>query len=453
MISGNTEFLFLPPHSLGFLESYYGYFGNDAEKARSHKFFYHPRCLPLAVPDTGFSHSLRQLAADVGSSLTAIFRRHFAEKKARTEAEQLALAVSPRNRFDTPTFVRLDVVHSNEGLKVVEVNSGNCGGACIYGITEDFLIKQAGASIDHNTSLTWKLDSLYCDNDSLSKVKSLYIGKSGYLFSIARLKRIKARRPDIYCEAIQLSDYIPNDRDRSGCGFYLEFLLGGILKNHRSAVLREFFCNGPHLRSVSPIADRFLSDKVYVANASDELPDVLARKWNRWVAPTAELSASTVARGQLDLRLSQFGSQSVVMKPANGFCGRDVVVLPSVSAIPRSPAFYGNRTYVAQPFYETVTAQVPAVPDAKLHVVYGVFLVRYRGAFQYAGATVRYSSDRIVNLERLGELGILVEPEWGVDMGMLRSHAEDAHISFRTGVIKQATLSGLFAGRVDACSQ
>jgi hypothetical protein len=424
--SANIDFIFLEKSIRNFEKTYFQTFGDSADLARTHSGFYQPRCAVFAEPNTEFVSNIRALASDIIGPLTTIYRKSFSGTNLAGNAGAIARAIPPKYRHDVLTHVRLDVVATLDGLRIIEVNTGNCGGSCMYGIMEGFLTEQYGAQITDFNSLTYRLDSLHTNTDA-SHLECLYIGESARLFAIARAKRILKRRPDMSHNITRLGNFKP-DGARQGT-YYLDFLLEGNTRSSRTSEILSFFSGKNNLYSVSPISDHFMSDKVYIANAAKSLPTDEAARWNKWVAPTRVIDGQ---EAPLTTHTTDEIHGRVIVKPADGYSGNGIYTFDSIADIPDYTSLGEGGKWVVQPFYETLTASTPIGANIpKLNTVFGVFLVREGNQLRYAGTNVRYSTDAIVNLGTCSELGIVLEPEWGVDTSKMKRESRALSIVLR----------------------
>ncbi|WP_034045519.1 hypothetical protein [Wocania ichthyoenteri] len=418
-----VEFVFLHKNSLAYLDDYYAAFGSLDYLAKSHPGFYKPNCAPFAVPDTAFVKEIRTLATDMSAGISQMYHDFFTSNdiKPTNRLQQIAKSVSSKYRHPVPSIVRLDVIPTTEGLRVVEVNCGNVGGACTFGVMEQFLVDHFNAKITPKHSLTCALDALLIQPPP-RRVISVYDGISAKLFAHSRETRIKKRYGTIDVKSIGLHLFATQKLNYPKTSFYLDLSVGNLLNKKNGKALRSFFSKEAGLFSTSPIYDRFFSSKALITRLSKRLPKALNVRWNKWMINTQILNYKhSKSIQEKDIHYNY----PIILKPSIGSCGENIKILTSFNQTQKHLSSSIIKHWVVQPFKSTVSACIPNTTGTiALNPVYGVFLIREGDKLVYKGTSIRYSQDKIVNLGRQGELGLLIEPEWEVDIQKLKAIAQ-----------------------------
>jgi hypothetical protein len=314
-------------------------------------------------------------------------------------------------------MIRLDVVETAHGCKVVEVNSGNCGGMESYFRIFSYASSQLGWKGDIPKLVTtignaidaWGERSVtltYLDDQS----RFLCHARKGILSTLGvqniRVVHLRDLLNELKCCAEPVAVY----RD-----FLFEELEDWPELRDDAMVV---FGGGGFVRSFPSFADEFLSDKALLADVDSccrngsaglfGLSAAAGQNWVNWYAPSY-----AVRKGRMSPHSTPFDFEGpVVYKPSDGFGGKDVLILDRES-LPLNRSFFGDREWVVQRFFEPLRYMRESDSGSDpVNLVHGVFLMPVNGELQYVGTFSRMSPDLVVNIKNDGDVVLFAEPEW-----------------------------------------
>jgi hypothetical protein len=395
---------------------YFSVYGSDEHSARTSKDVYFPKACIRFEPDPQLSEELRQLAADVGDCIELLHQNY---RDDSTEQGSIAHRVPRDRRPDLPSLVRLDVVEGPEGCRVVEVNSGNCGGVETYSRMHLFLQKQRRLPGSGLPLLLVRFAEAL-DLCRRSAVEFVFIDDQSRYLSRARATLFAKAVPGLKCTLTPLREFLsraPTDFDNTL--IYRDFLYEELAELGTLGVAAEtFFLSLPQEAYFPSLADEYLSDKGWIAAIDEQvrrgahpiIRDSLAQKWMARMQPSVPLTANALPDA-----LPFERPIGIVVKPSDGFGGHGVTLLER-GRLPSSPSFYGGHaSWVAQPLAETPRYPVERSGRGleNLRLVHGVFLLREGRKLSYAGTFSRLSPSRVVNIKNDGDVVYFVESKVG----------------------------------------
>jgi hypothetical protein len=402
---------------------YYSFYGVQKGAAEHSKAVYRPKACLAFKPTRSLVAEIRELAATMSICLQKIFESyHRGVTLGFTSSVSNRLALSKRSKC--PSLIRLDVIETRDGPKIVEVNAGNCGGAETYFRMQQFLRKDF---FPNSREMPFLLEC-FLDRIMIAKpgrVVFTYLEDQSQYLSLARKQIYRQFAPDTRVDVLPLHALLDELNTGARIDFiYRDFVYeelasaGAIGQEAENLFISDVECP-PYFPSFS---DEILSDKAFIGEvdcrirqgSGDEvgLTETDCRHWQRWLAPCTTSARILHHGGEPDFHMPD----GVVIKPADGYGGDRVFIFP-VCSLPMNRSFYGQTSWVVQRFFESPTYSVEransAIPD-HVHLVHGVFLMPHDGILRYAGTFTRLSPDLVVNIKNDGDVVLFCEPEWFV---------------------------------------
>jgi hypothetical protein len=378
-------------------DSYYSFYGNQREAAQHSKAVYCPKACLGFKATKALATEIRQLAATMASCLQKIFDSY-------NSGNMLGFDVSVSNkviaakRSKLPSLLRLDVIETRDGLKVVEVNAGNCGGAESYFRMHQFLREEYFPTARETPALlSYFLDRIA---PGVGRAVFTYLEDQSRYLSLARKQIYQRLKPDLQIDVLLLQELLSELRSGATVDFiYRDFVYeelasaGDIGREAEKLFISDIQCP-PYFPSFS---DEILSDKAYISEVDHlvrrglgwqiGLTQTDCRDWQRWLAPCATSNRILQHDGGPDFETPE----GVVIKPTDGYGGDRVFIFP-VCSLPMNRSFYGQTSWLVQRFFDSpryaVTRGDSALPD-RVPLVHGVFLMPHEGAPQSFQAFVR----------------------------------------------------------------
>lgn len=391
---------------------YYSYYGETEPEARASRAVYSPKACVRFEPDASLASEIRALAADMSDCIHALHRQYLAG--AQPNAAAVAYKVPLEHRPPSPTLIRLDVVEGPEGCRVVEINSGNCGGVETYARMHAFLRKRGIVPSDQPTLLLQSfIDAL--ELRRRSHVEFLYVDDQSRFLSAIRANLFRASISGLTCSVTSVAEFMRRGKQCAPDALiYRDFLHEELASLGEVGIEAEqFFLGLPSDAYFPSFADEYLSDKHWIAEIDQAvrqgshsvIKGSLADKWLKRMTPSIGICG---ARPERNLDFAR--PCGIVVKPADGFGGHEVTVLER-GTLPIAASFYrGHDLWVAQPFLEAPLYSVERAGRGRQQVrlVHGVFLMGQRHA-SYAGTFSRLSPHRVVNIKNDGEVVFFVD--------------------------------------------
>jgi hypothetical protein len=400
---------------------YYSFYGNQMQAAQVSKSVYCPKACLGFKATKALATEIRELAATMANCLQKIFDSYNSGNMLGFDHSiSNRLLASKRSKF--PSLIRLDVIETRDGLKIVEVNAGNCGGAETYFRMQQFLREEYFPNARERPFL------LDCFLDEIGqrpgRAVFTYLEDQSQYLSLARKQIYQQLAPNLLIDVLPLSKLLSDLRSGAVVDFiYRDFVYeelasaGDIGREAEKLFISDIHCP-PYFPSFS---DEILSDKAYIAEVDHRvrrglgsqvgLTESDCRNWQRWLAPCTTSNRILLHDGELDFDMPD----GVVIKPADGYGGDRVFIFP-VCALPMNRSFYGQTQWVVQRFFDSPTYSVTrgdsTFGEDKVHLVHGVFVMPHDGTLQYAGTFTRLSPDLVVNIKNDGDVVLFCEPEW-----------------------------------------
>jgi hypothetical protein len=377
---------------------------------------YRPRWCVTFQPASRLAAELRQLATDLAPCLATLFRAYSAGFHL-TAADSVSARIPASRRPQLPTLVRLDVIETADGCKVIEVNAGNCAGIELCAQVHGFLRLQ----VQPTPTVPVVLPGIAYWIDVVRRTRagavSVYLeDEQSRTCALVRRALMRAVDSTISVEVIQAHDVMDCwQRERADALFLREFMFDDLdpCRGDHVAVERLLLGLSADRQFPSP-CDEFLADKSYIA-AVDELVRSGSGSaaglsvgemgsWMRWMAPTRWIRPDPRHPS-----VAGFAApDGLIVKPAHGYGGRGVV---RVARLADARLDSGDR-HVMQAFYRTTSHSFirhHGDPEP-MHVVHGVFLLPRAGALRYGGTFTRFAPGVIV--DQTADVALFYEPDW-----------------------------------------
>jgi hypothetical protein len=401
-------------------EFYYSFYGSQSASAQSSKAVYRPKACLGFKPKKDMALEIKELATSIGSCLQKLFTSYNCGKTLGF-CNSVSTKVTQLKRTNLPSLIRLDVIETRDGLKVVEVNAGNCGGAETYFRMYQFLREEYFPNAERVPSLIqFFLEAI--DNGSRRAVFTYLEDQSKYL-CLARKHIYQELAPHLQIDVMPVAELLADLRSGSSVDFiYRDFVYEELAPAGEIGIEAEhlFISNAQCPPYFPSFSDEILSDKAFIGEADCRIRNGLGgqvglseadcRNWLRWLAPCTTSTRIFHQGGEPDFEMPD----GLVLKPADGYGGDRVLILPACS-LPMNRSFYGQSQWVVQRFFDSprysVARGVAGEPD-KVHLVHGVFLMPHHGKLHYAGTFTRLSPDLVVNIKNDGDVVLFCEPEW-----------------------------------------
>jgi hypothetical protein len=393
-------------------DHYFSYYGDAAAEAKANAAVYQPKACIRFEPDPGLATELRELASDIADCIKAL---HDDYLRCRVGGSSVSDLVPVTARPPLPTLVRLDVVEGPEGCRVVEINSGNCGGVETSSRMHTFLHQKCEWPNRAPLLLTRFVEAL--ELHQRSAVEFVYIDDQSKFLSLVRGSLFRNSVKGLTCRMTPLAEFV----SRRGAILadtlvYRDFLYEELAELGPTGLeAQKLFLALPASAYFPSFSDEYLSDKHAIAAIDQDvrlsrhpvIRDGLASKWLRRMLPSVPVTPTAVP-GTLPFPRPT----GLVVKPADGYGGHGVTILER-GTLPSDSSFYrGHALWVAQPFADTPLYEVERAGHGPKHVrlVHGVFLLRVGQTLGYAGTFSRLSPQKVVNIKNDGDVVFFVEP-------------------------------------------
>jgi hypothetical protein len=420
-ISSPEGALIYDPSTLpAYVDHYLSFYGEEAASAKSSTAVYKPKACIAFRPSTALSAQLRALAADMSICLQQLYRSYNSGNHLCAH-DSVSRRVPTANRPSVPSMIRLDVIETSEGCKVIEVNAGNCGGIETYYRMYSFLRERLFPIAPVVPKLLSLLLNIIAPTPHRRAIFAyLDDGQSKYL-STARKGILESINPQSRIEVCHMRDLIENRAELEEAEFiYRDFIYEELdLNTELGRTVEDLLLGLPASRYFPSLSDEALSDKSYIAEVDRLVRTGLASRvglnegkslaWKRWMAPSTPLTKGTRHSATIG-----FGTpHGVVLKPADGYGGDGVTILPSC-VLPLNASFYGGRSWVVQRYYEAPQYRLMrrGNKEEQVRLVHGVFLLPRDGRLEYGGIFTRLSPDPVVNIGNDGDVVLFCEPDW-----------------------------------------
>jgi hypothetical protein len=419
-IPTNGDIIHSSKHLAEYQEFYYSFYGSRGAAAQGSKAVYRPKaCLGLR-PKKELALEIRDLAASMASCLQKLFESYNSGMTFGFDAS-VSKKVSSLRAPMLPSLIRLDVIETRDGLKVVEVNAGNCGGAETYFRMYQFL---HGEHFPNASKVPFLLGCfLQAIASKPGRAVFTYLEDQSKYLCLARQTIYGHLAPHMRIDVMPLPELLGELRSGKSVDLiYRDFVYevlgaaGEVGTEAERLFISDARCP-PYFPSFS---DEILSDKAYISEIDHHIRHGLGgqlgfseadiRSWQRWLAPCATSTRIFHQGGEPDFEMPE----GVVLKPADGYGGDRVFIFPTCS-LPMNRSFYGQTRWVVQKFFDSPRYLVPRETKGatdKVHLAHGVFLMPYDGKLQYAGTFTRLSPDLVVNIKNDGDVVLFCEPEW-----------------------------------------
>lgn len=405
-------------HLPNYVDSCVSFFDQGTNLASIKPFVHIPASCLVFRPQTDLSAALRQLANEVGLCLMQLFRSY--ERGVHLSASEcVSRRVPYTNRVRLPTVVRLDVIETAEGCKVVEVNSGTCAGieVCsrMYAFLREWVCPSAPSIPPMLTHLMKVIEHV---PERRAICSYLEDGPCRYL---GMLKRglIQRYDPSIEVDVLHIADVMKHWTSGTARGLlFREFMYDDLdLTTPSGQAIENFLMTLPFNRQFPSLSDEFLSNKSYIANVDEIVrsghgvqvgfTDCETLAWERWMAPTARLE-SVALNGRIDFE----APSGCVVKPSFGYGGCGIVIIPRVDKQIIHGLTNRSLSLVIQKYYPTrhYLLRAKNTFEYRTHVVHGVFLLPDADTLYYGGTFTRLSQNPIVGRE--ADIALYCEPEW-----------------------------------------
>jgi hypothetical protein len=418
--SADGTLVYDPSETDAYIRHYLSFYDSEADEASVNPSVYKPKTCVAFLPSLALVSQLRTLASDMAVCLQRLYDTYNNGDLLCAETSE-SNRVPHSNRPELPTMIRLDVIETSEGCKVVEVNAGNCGGVETYYRMFSFLRKRLFPS----APVIPKLLSLIVDMivpSVTGRIAFCYLdeGQSKYL-CLARRHILQRIFTGLRVEVGHLRDLLSAwDNDKLPDCIYRDFIYEELDPASDLGRRVEKLLLGLKPGQYFPsLTDEILSDKAYIAEVDQLVRSGRGARfnfnesdtsvWKKWMAPSTRVSRLKHHEAAIDFSTPD----GIVLKPADGYGGDSVIIFPTC-VLPINPSFYGQRPWVLQKFFNTPFYRLRRHEnrEEKVHLVHGVFLLPHMGKLEYGGTFTRLSPDPVVNIGNDGDVVLFCEPEW-----------------------------------------